>query len=196
MSSLPPERVRFGAFEFDLNTGELRSIAAPDADTPGLNNSGVNDRVLLREQVFQALRMLVEHEGKIVTREEIKSRLWLNHTVNDFDQSINATIKALRRALGDSADRSRYIETLGRRGYRLMPAIEIPDSAPGSVLAFSIATVYAFRNQRDEAFQWLDRAYAQHDTGLISTKVEPLLNNLHGDPRYSAFLKQIRLPAT
>jgi hypothetical protein len=62
--------------------------------------------------------------------------------------------------------------------------------------AFSIATVYAFRKQRDEAFQWLDRAYAQHDTGLTSTKVEPLLNNLHGDPRYTAFLKKIHMTTT
>jgi tetratricopeptide (TPR) repeat protein len=63
-----------------------------------------------------------------------------------------------------------------------------------SSAAFSIATVYAFRNQRDEAFQWLDRAYAQHDTGLITTKVEPLLSNLHGDPRYAVFLKKLNLP--
>jgi tetratricopeptide (TPR) repeat protein len=63
-----------------------------------------------------------------------------------------------------------------------------------SSAAFSIAIVYSFRNQRDEAFRWLDRAYAQHDTGLIWTKVEPLLKNLHGDPRYTAFLKKINLP--
>src|ERR1700689_5088026 len=74
--------------------------------------------------------MLVEREGKIVTRDEIKSRLWPNDTVVDFDQSINATIKALRRALGDSADKPRYIETLARRGYRLMPPIEYLESAP------------------------------------------------------------------
>src|SRR5580698_2117876 len=83
----PPERVRFGVFELDLTTGELRSTEAPD----------FNHRVLLREQVFQVLRMLLEREGMIVTREEIKSRLWANDTVVDFDQSINATIKALRR---------------------------------------------------------------------------------------------------
>ena len=53
--------------------------------------------------------------------------------------------------------------------------------------AFSIAIVDAFRDQRDEAFQWLERAYAQRDTGLISTRVEPQPNNLHGDPRYTAF---------
>jgi TolB-like protein/DNA-binding winged helix-turn-helix (wHTH) protein/Flp pilus assembly protein TadD len=124
MHIVPSQRVRFGAFELDLATGELRSTETPDP----------SHKVLLREQVFQVLRMLIEREGKIVTREEIKSRLWANDTVVDFDHSINATIKTLRRALGDSADNPRYIETLGRRGYRLMPAIEYPDSTTGSVL--------------------------------------------------------------
>jgi TolB-like protein/DNA-binding winged helix-turn-helix (wHTH) protein len=120
MYTLPLERVRFGAFELDLSTGELRSIEAPD----------LNNKVILREQVFQILRMLLEREGKIVTRKEIKVRLWPDDTVVDFDHSINATINTLRRALGDSAENPRYIETLARRGYRLMPAIEYPDSAP------------------------------------------------------------------
>src|SRR6202790_2990100 len=124
MDTIPSGRVRFGAFELDLSTGELRSIEASDP----------NNKVLLREQVFQVLRMLLEREGKIVTREEIQSRLWANDTVVDFDRSINATIKALRRALGDSADSPRYIETLGRRGYRLMPATEYRESAPGTIL--------------------------------------------------------------
>jgi TolB-like protein/DNA-binding winged helix-turn-helix (wHTH) protein len=60
--------------------------------------------------------------------------------------------------------------------------------------AYSIAGVYAFRNQSDEAFQWLDRAYAQHSTGLIYTKVDPLLKSLHKDPRFAAFLKKLNLP--
>jgi len=124
MDTIPSGRVRFGAFELDLSTGELRSIEPSD----------FNNKVLLREQVFQVLRMLLEREGKIVTREEIQSRLWANDTVVDFDRSINATIKALRRALGDSADSPRYIETLGRRGYRLMPATEYRESAPGTIL--------------------------------------------------------------
>ena len=121
MPILSSGRVLFGTFELDLSTGELRSIAAHDP----------NHKVLLREQVFQVLRMLLEREGKIVTREEIKGRLWPNDTVVDFDRSINATIKALRRALGDSADNPRYIETLGRRGYRLMVMTEYMESAPG-----------------------------------------------------------------
>jgi TolB-like protein/DNA-binding winged helix-turn-helix (wHTH) protein/Flp pilus assembly protein TadD len=120
MHTVSSGRVRFGAFELDLSTGELRSIEAPDP----------NNRVLLREQVFQVLRMLLERGGKIVTREEIKSGLWANDTVVDFDHSINTTIKTLRRALGDSADNPRYIETLARRGYRLMLAIEYLESAP------------------------------------------------------------------
>jgi DNA-binding winged helix-turn-helix (wHTH) protein len=120
MKTLHAARVRFEAFELDLNTGELRSTEMPEP----------NNKVLLREQVFQVLRMLVERDGDIVTREEIKSRLWTNDTVVDFDQSINATIKSLRRALGDSADHPGYIETLGRRGYRLIPATEWLESAP------------------------------------------------------------------
>src|SRR6266446_10179379 len=120
MYTLSSGRVRFGAFELDLSTGELRSTETQDPN-----------KVLLREQVFQVLRMLLEREGKIVTREEIKAKLWPNDTVVDFDHSINVTIKSLRRALGDSADNPRYIETLARRGYRLMVATEYLESAPG-----------------------------------------------------------------
>jgi TolB-like protein/DNA-binding winged helix-turn-helix (wHTH) protein len=122
MFTLSSERVRFGAFELDLSTGELQSIEAP----------GPNNKVLLREQVFQLLRVLVERDGKIVTREEIKGTLWPDDTVVDFDHSINATIKTLRRVLGDSADKPRYIETLARRGYRLMLPIEYLKLAPES----------------------------------------------------------------
>ena len=121
MPTLSSGRVLFGAFELDLRTGELRSIEAPD----------LNNKILLREQVFRVLRILLEREGRIVTREEIRGRLWPNDTVVDFDRSINATVKALRRALGDSADNPRYIETVGRRGYRLMVMTEYMESAPG-----------------------------------------------------------------
>jgi eukaryotic-like serine/threonine-protein kinase len=121
MQNPSSRRIRFGDFELDLTTGELWSTAAGD-----------ENNVLLREQVFQVLRMLAERGGKIVTREEIKSKLWPNDTVVDFDHSINAAIKTLRRALGDSADSPRYIETLARRGYRLMVETEYLDSTPGA----------------------------------------------------------------
>jgi eukaryotic-like serine/threonine-protein kinase len=141
METLPAGRVRFGAFELDLSTGELRSTEKP----------GPNNKVLLREQVFQVLRMLVEREGDIVTREEIKSRLWTNDTIVDFDQSINATIKSLRRALGDSADHPGYIETLGRRGYRLIPATEWLESAPETVPLGLTAEAHPTRRPRRQA---------------------------------------------
>jgi TolB-like protein/DNA-binding winged helix-turn-helix (wHTH) protein/cytochrome c-type biogenesis protein CcmH/NrfG len=124
MHTLSSQRARFGAFDLDLSTGELRSTETPDS----------NSKLVLREQVFQVLRMLLEREGQIVTREEIKGRLWPDDTVVDFDHSINATIKALRRALGDSADDPRYIETLARRGYRLMVPIKYQESAPAVLL--------------------------------------------------------------
>jgi hypothetical protein len=59
---------------------------------------------------------------------------------------------------------------------------------------YLIAEVYAFRNQSDEAFEWLDRAYAKHDDDLIHAKVEPLLKSLHNDPRFAALLKKLNLP--
>jgi DNA-binding winged helix-turn-helix (wHTH) protein len=107
-------RVRLGEFEIDLRSGELRSAGTAN---------GVG-KVILREQPFQVLRMLIESSGKIVTREEIKRKLWPNDTTVDFDHSINVAIGVLRRALGDSADNPQYIETLARRGYRLLVATE------------------------------------------------------------------------
>src|SRR5258708_9428840 len=107
-------RVRFGGFEIDLRSGELRLLGTANGD----------GKVLLREQPFQVLRMLTERGGKIVTREEIKRQLWPNDTIVDFNHSINVAIGILRRALGDSADNPQYIETLGRRGYRLLVATE------------------------------------------------------------------------
>jgi TolB-like protein/DNA-binding winged helix-turn-helix (wHTH) protein len=121
MANMFSGRVRMGVFELDLKSGELHSLEAPTSKA-----------ILLREQVLQVLQLLVQRGGDIVTREEIKSKLWANDTVVDFDQSINATIKTLRRALGDSADNPRYIETLARRGYRLMVSIEYPESVSES----------------------------------------------------------------
>ena len=100
-------RVRLGAFEVDLRAGELRS----------------DDRtVRLQEQPFQILLMLIGRGGETVTREEIQKKLWPNDTVVDWDHSINAAIKKLRHAFGDSADSPEYIETVARRGYRLLVA--------------------------------------------------------------------------
>jgi hypothetical protein len=63
-----------------------------------------------------------------------------------------------------------------------------------AIAAFQIAGAYALRNQPNEAFEWLDRAFAQRDSGLVETKVHPFLKNLHDDPRFAAFLKKLNLP--
>lgn len=94
---------RFDVFELDLRTRELRQ--------EGLNTG-------LPEQSIRILALLLERPGDVVLREEIRKELWPNDTVVEFDHSINAAMKRLRQALGDSADDPRYIETLARRGYR------------------------------------------------------------------------------
>ncbi len=101
--------VRFGVFEVDLRSGELR-------------RNGV--RVRLQEQPFQVLVSLLERPGEVVTREELRRRLWPADTFVDFEHSLNAAVKRLREALGDSADNPRFVETLPRHGYRLMVPVE------------------------------------------------------------------------
>src|SRR6266403_4242005 len=103
-------RVRLGGFEMNLRSGELWPVGAVNGD----------GKLLLREQPFQVLRMLIDRGGKMVTREEIRKKLWPDDTVVDFDHGINMAIGVLRRALGDSADNPQYIDTLARRGYRLL----------------------------------------------------------------------------
>src|ERR1700730_14464434 len=104
----PAHVVCFGGFKLDLKAGELVKDES---------------KILLQEQPFQILRMLVESAGEVVTREEIRRTLWPNDTVVEFDHSINAAIKKLRQALGDSADSPSYVETVARRGYGpLVPA--------------------------------------------------------------------------
>jgi DNA-binding winged helix-turn-helix (wHTH) protein len=101
--------VRFGPFEFDLRDGELTKH--------GL-------RIRLQEQPFQILRMLLARPGEIVLREELCSVLWPDNTAVEFDHGINAAIKRLRDALGDSAESPRYIETIARRGYRFVATLD------------------------------------------------------------------------
>ena len=101
--------VRFAGFELDTSSGELT------------RNGG---RIPLQDQPFQILELLTERPGEVVTREEIRSRLWPDDTVVEFENAVNAAIKKLRIALGDSAEEPRYVETLRRRGYRLMVPVE------------------------------------------------------------------------
>jgi len=97
--------VRFGAFELDVQSGELRK-------------SGV--RIRLGEQPFQVLLLLLQKAPQVVTREELRHLLWSNETFVDFDHSLNAAVRRLREALCDSADHPRFIETLPHHGYRFV----------------------------------------------------------------------------
>jgi len=113
----PPLRaVRFGVFEADLSSGELRKHDL---------------RIKLQDQPFQILAMLLEHPGEVLTREELHRKLWPRDTFVDFDHGLNNAINRLRDALNDSAEVPRFIETLPRRGYRFICQVEselIPDS--------------------------------------------------------------------
>jgi Tol biopolymer transport system component/DNA-binding winged helix-turn-helix (wHTH) protein len=101
--------IRFDAFEVDLKTGELRRR--------GL-------KIKLRDQSFQVLAMLLERPGQLVSREELQRRLWSTDTFVDSDRGLNKAVNRLRDALGDSAGAPSFIETLPRRGYRFIAALE------------------------------------------------------------------------
>ncbi len=112
--------IRFGIFEADLRAGELRR-----------NGS----KIRLQEQPFQVLALLLAKPGGLVTREELQSKLWPADTFVDFEHGLNAAVKRVRDALGDSADNPRFIETLARRGYRFIapindPSATLKESAP------------------------------------------------------------------
>jgi len=116
--------IRFGAFEVNFQTGELRRKG---------------QKVKLQEQPLQILAALLERPGEIVTREELCKKLWSGDTFVDFDHSLNAAIKRLREALGESAGAPVFIETLARRGYRFIAPVN--GSSATSEMAIAPALV-------------------------------------------------------
>ena len=135
MEHLParsPQRVQFGSFELDLQTGEL---------------SHDGRRIRLQDQPFKLLALLLECPGQVITREQLRSKLWPADTFVDFDHSLNKAINKLREALGDSAEAPRFIETLPKRGYRFL--LPTTDSAPSrrsssidSIAVFPLSTSF------------------------------------------------------
>src|SRR5215510_14495563 len=107
-------RYRFGVFQLDTLSGELYK-------------HGI--RIKLQDQPCQVLTVLLERVGEVVTREELRQRLWDHDTFVDFDHSLNISINKLRDALGDSAANPRFIETLPRRGYRFTFTLDPPPEA-------------------------------------------------------------------
>ena len=121
--------VRFGTYEVSLHSGEVRKA--------GL-------RIKVQQQPMKLLEILLEHPGEVVTREELRSRVWANETFGDFDQAVNIAIAKLRSALGDSAENPRFIETIPKRGYRFIADVSVidadsrlkePQSSPGDLSA-------------------------------------------------------------
>jgi DNA-binding winged helix-turn-helix (wHTH) protein len=103
--------IRFGTFEVDLRTGELRKAGA---------------KLKLTGQPFEVLVILLEHAGDIVTREELQKRLWPDTFVN-VEHNLNIAINKIREALGDSAEKPTFVETLPRRGYRFIAPLQTPE---------------------------------------------------------------------
>src|SRR6202043_3606612 len=113
-----PHTRRFGVFEVDLWAAELRK-------------RGV--RIKLQEQPFRILSLLLEHPGEVVSREELRKKLWHAHTFVDFDRSLNKAMTKLRCALADSAESPRYVETIPRHGYRFLAPVQTdPEGAEKS----------------------------------------------------------------
>src|SRR5580692_312700 len=112
----PPPRTsvaRFGTFEVSFDSGEVR-------------RAGMKIRV--QQQPLKLLQILLERPGEVVSREQLRNRLWINESFGDFDQAVNIAIGKLRSALGDSAENPRYIETLPKRGYRFIAEVSIVNS--------------------------------------------------------------------
>jgi TolB-like protein len=148
--------IRFGPFELDLRAGELRKEGR---------------RIRLQEQPFQILKMLLESSGDVVLRDEIRSRLWPDDTVVEFEHSINAAVKRLRDALCDSADKPRYIETLARRGYRFIGQVKdnVSDGAFPSTPSIAVLPFTNLSGEQDNEY---------FSDGLA----EEIINNLAREP--------------
>ena len=112
--------LRFGVFEVNLRAGEVRRQGA---------------KVKLQEQPFHVLAVLLEKPGELVTREELRDRIWPAGIHVDYEKSVSKAINKIREALGDSSENPRFIETLPRRGYRFLCPVEEGQAAkPGSPL--------------------------------------------------------------
>ena len=120
MESSGPQIIRFGTFELDVRAGEL-------------HKQGV--KIKLQEQPLRVLEMLLAHPGQLVTREELRSRVWPSDTFVDLDHSLNKAINKVREALNDSADSPRFVETVPRRGYRMISG---PAKASGRIESLAV----------------------------------------------------------
>jgi DNA-binding winged helix-turn-helix (wHTH) protein/Tfp pilus assembly protein PilF len=179
------EILRFGVFEVDVRTGELRKQGK---------------RIKLQEQPFHVLNVLLQRPGEVVTREELRNQNWPPDTFVDFDNSLNTAINKLREALGDSADNPRFIETLPRRGYRFIAPVSSNDQralATGAAAAshtrgwktvLPVALVFVVATLVTFGLFWRarqGRRLSEKDTLVLADFV-----NGTGDPVFDDTLKQ------
>jgi DNA-binding winged helix-turn-helix (wHTH) protein len=174
--------VRFGAFEVDVRTGELRK-------------NGL--KIKLQDQPFRVLIILLRHAGDVVMREELRRELWPNDTFVDFDHGLNAAVRRLRDALDDSAENPRFIETLPRHGYRFITTTlrnPIQPETPASPLRrWSVPVLAALSLIALALFVW--GRDNPRGTGLFRTVVQPQIRslavlpftNISGDPQHESF---------
>ena len=177
-----PNVVRFGVFEVDLRARELRK-------------QGV--KIRLQEQPFRILELLLETPGQIVTRDEIREKLWSSDTHVDFDRGLNKAINKLREALANSPDTPRYVETLPRRGYRFIAPLEelgaiIPARRASAarllrVVAVSVLGVFVALIVVLNVDRLRDRLFGRSAPGEISSLAVLPLENLSGDPQQDYF---------
>ncbi|HUI43128.1 MAG TPA: tetratricopeptide repeat protein [Terriglobia bacterium] len=149
--------VRFGAFELDLRSRELRKQGS---------------KITLQDQPFQVLALLIERAGEVVAREDLRGKLWPADTFVDFEDGLNTAVKKIRTALGDSADNPQFVETLPRRGYRFIAPVEHAATRTGRDEGGEVAAVAPAR--------------AAGQSSISSVAVLPLLN-LSGDPAQEYF---------
>src|SRR6202162_5530038 len=139
-ANYPPKRLRFGVFEADPRLGELTKHGR---------------RLPLQEQPFQLLAMLLERPGELVSREELRAKIW-PQTIVDFDHGLNKAISKIRDVLGDSAENPRFIETVARRGYRFLADVAVVGKArPARAIDEGAAAADApVSSERPHALPW------------------------------------------
>jgi len=161
--------LRFGTFEVDVAAGELR-------------RQGVKTR--LQEQPLKVLLLLLSRPGDVVTREELRAKLWPADTFVDFEHSLNAAVKRLRDALGDSAENPRFIETLPRRGYRFLGPVDDPGRPPAPAVRSGALAVPRWAGAAAIALLVglvVVAAWTRRRNGASATGVGPVLTRLTSD---------------
>ena len=150
----PVRRYRFGAFEADAATGELR-------------RQGI--LIKLNAQPFQVLLMLLSRPGQLLTREEISRELWSDGTFVDEEHGVNSAVNRIREALGDSAGNSRFVQTLARRGYRFVAPVEriTPDESPTTGATESAARQSQYQAAEGQPHEEQAAASVDPESGLF-----------------------------